>query len=93
MRSSGNEAYYGPLGDYLTQQAATGQRQVVLPFAQFEAAILGHALPPSARRTLAWWQSRGREPHAWYGWLRAGWFVADVSVATETVTFARGDDG
>jgi len=25
--------------------------------------------------------------------LRAGWFVARVSLATETVTFTRGDGG
>ncbi len=30
---------------------------------------------------------------AWYGWLRAGWFVGTVSLATETVTFTRRDDG
>ena len=40
---------YAPLGDDLTRQAATGRRQVVLPFAQLEVAILGRVLPPRAR--------------------------------------------
>ena len=93
MRRSPLEDQYASLGDYLIEQAAAGQRQVVLPFAQLEVAILGHPLPPAARRTLAWWQNRGREPHAWHGWLRAGWFVGAVSLATETVTFTRGDEG
>ena len=84
---------YAPLGDYLAEQAATGQHRVVLPFVQLEVAILGHPLPLSARSSLAWWQNRGRELHAWYGWLRAGWLVGAVSLATETVTFTRGDEG
>ena len=82
--------WYAPLGAYLVQQAAAGQHRVVLPFAQLEA-ILGHALPPSARGHRTWWQNNGRQAHAWYGWLRAGWFVGAVSLATETVTFTRGD--
>ncbi len=59
---------------------------------QIEVTILEHPLPPAARSTLAWWQSRSREPHAWYGWLRVGWLVGAVSLATKTVTFTRGDD-
>ncbi len=91
-RHSSIAGQYGPLGEYLVQQAAAGQHQVVLPFAQIEMAILGHPLPHSARRWPSWWQGTGRQPYAWYGWLRAGWFVARVSLATETVTFTRGDD-
>jgi len=90
MRRSSNAAYYGPLGDYLARQAAAGQHRVVLPFAQLEEAILGHSLPCSARATGDWWRNEGRQPHAWYGWLRAGWRVGAVSLATETVTFTRG---
>ena len=45
-----------------------------------------------ARKEGRWWRNDGRSPHAWYGWLRAGWFVASVNLATETVTFTRGDD-
>ncbi len=91
MPRSRLEEHYAPLGDYLTQQAAAGQRQVVLPFAQLEVAILGRPLPPTARRSRDWWRNTGQTPYAWYGWLRAGWFVARVSLATETVTFTRGD--
>ena len=83
---------YAPLGDYLTRQAAAGLRQVVLPFAQLEVAILGHPLPPSARRSRHWWRNNGAQSHAWHGWLRAGWFVGAVSLATETVTFTRRDE-
>ncbi len=84
---------YAPLGDDLTRQAAAGRRQVVLPFAQLEVAILGRALPPRARARRDWWRNDGTAQHAWYGWLRAGWFVGAVSLATETVTFTRRDEG
>ncbi len=83
---------YGRLGDYLAGQAAAGQRQVVLPFAQLEVAILGRPLPPPARGHRDWWRNTGHSPHAWYGWLRAGWFVGTVSLATETVTCTPGGE-
>ncbi len=85
-------SHFGRLGDYLAQQAAAGQRQVVLPFAQIEVAILGQPLPTVARTERGWWQNATRYDYAWYGWLRTGWFVARVSLATETVTFTRGDE-
>ncbi len=92
MPRSPVEDQYAPLGDYLAQQAAAGQRQVVLPFAQLEVAILGHPLPPPARGRRDWWRNAGKSPHAWYGWLRVGWLVGAVSLAIETVTFTRGDN-
>ncbi len=92
MPRSRLEELYAPLGDYLLEQAAAGQRQVELPFAQLEVAILGRPLPPPARGHRDWWRNSGKSPHAWHGWLRAGWFVGAVSLATETVTFTRGDD-
>ena len=92
MRRSPMEDHYAPLGDYLARQAAAGLRRVVLPFAEIEGVILGHPLPPWTRRSRDWWRNDGRQQHAWYGWLRAGWFVGAVSLATETVTFTRGDD-
>ncbi len=93
MPRSRLEELYAPLGDYLIAQAAAGQRQVELPFAQLEVAILGRPLPPPARGRRDWWRNTGQSPHAWYGWLRAGWFVGAVSLATETVTFPRGAEG
>ncbi len=95
MPQSSPEARFSPLGDYLAHQAAAGQYRVVLSFAQVEA-LLGRPLPPVVRRARTprgWWRNDGREAHAWYGWLRAGWFVGAVSLATETVTFTRGDEG
>jgi len=95
MRRSAVADWYRSLGDYLAGQAATGQRQVVLSFAQLEA-IIGHPLPPAVRRartSRGWWRNDATQDQAWYGWLRAGWFVTAASAATETVTFTRGDDG
>jgi len=92
MWPSDSEAYYGPLGDYLAGQAAAGEHQAVLLFSEIEVAILGRPLPSSARRVRSWWSNNGTQPHAWYGWLRAGWLVGAISLATETVTFTRGDD-
>jgi hypothetical protein len=83
---------YAALGDYLAARAATGQARVVLPFATIEGAILRRPLPPSARLSKnrrEWWQGSG-QAHAWEGWLRAGWRVAAVDFAGETVTFVRG---
>ena len=93
MRRTGIAAWYTPLGDYLARQAAAGQRQVVLRFGEIEGAILGRPLPRLARHRPSWWGNKGAEFHAWHGWLRAGWFVGAVSLATETVTFTRGDAG
>ena len=93
MRRSPLEDQYAPLGAYLTRQAAAGRRRVELPFAQLEVAILARALPARARTRRDWWRNDGTEPHAWHGWLRAGWFVGAVSLVTETVTFTRGDAG
>ena len=86
MRRLGAETWFGPLGDYLAQQAATRQRRVELPFAQLEVGILGRALPARARTRRDWWRNDGTAQHAWHGWLRVGWFVGAVSLATETVT-------
>ena len=93
MQRTSTASSYRPLGDYLTRLAGAGQSRVVLSFAQLEGEILERRLPPTARHRRDWWRNAGTQGHAWYGWLRAGWFVADVSVATETVTFTRGDEG
>ncbi len=83
---------YGTLGDYLTARAAAGTSRVDLSFAAVET-ILGRALPTTARHRHGyrdWWLGYGGvRVHAWYGWQRAGWWVAAVDLAAETVTFAR----
>ena len=83
---------YAALGAYLADRAAAGERRVVLPFAAIETAILRRPLPQSARSPQQWrqWWERPGQPHAWEGWLRAGWHVEDVDLAGETVTFVRG---
>ncbi len=92
MWPSDSAADYGPLGDYLAGQATAGEHQAVLLFSEIEVEILGRPLQSAARRVRSWWRNDGTQPHAWYGWLRAGWFVGAVSLATETVTFARRTD-
>ena len=77
----------------LAARAAAGQARVVLPFATIEGEILRWPLPPSPRipgRRWNWWYQGGRSPHAWEGWLRAGWRVEGVDRAGEVVTFVRG---
>jgi hypothetical protein len=85
---------YVALGAYLAERAATGERRVTLTFATIEGAILHGPLPPSAvapQTARRWWIGNHGQTHAWEGWLRAGWRVAAVDLAGETVTFVRGD--
>ena len=62
----------------------------MLPFAQIEVGPLGHPLPHQARQRRQRWCNDGTEPHAWYGWLRVGWFVGPISLATEMVSPSPG---
>jgi hypothetical protein len=78
---------YAPLTQYLAGLAAD---EVTLTFAELEA-ILGTALPPSARAAPFWanltdsWQRSAQAA----AWRRAGWRVAVVNVGLGMVTFAR----
>ena len=56
-------------------------------FRQVEA-VLGFALPNSARRYEAWWSNTDTHSQA-KAWLGAGWATADVHVAAERVSFVR----
>jgi hypothetical protein len=78
---------YAPLAAYLAAQP--GDR-VMLTFAELEA-ILGAALPPSAR-TPPWWANTRLASAQGRAWLGAGWRVARVDLRDEppAVTFARG---
>ena len=53
-------------------------------------AILGFALPTSARRHRPWWanQRDGGHSHA-LSWMVAGWETADVDLKGETLLFRR----
>ena len=76
---------YAPLNRYL---GAVMGDAVPLTFAEIEA-ILGRALPPSARRHPAWWSNNvGTHVNA-AAWRDAGWRTSQVSIPDERVTFLR----
>ena len=77
---------YRPLGAYLIQQPGPTR---ALSFREVEAH-LGRALPPTARALRAWWGNHPAHPHAYHGWLAAGWRIAAVDLARQTVTFRKG---
>ncbi|HEV7276572.1 MAG TPA: hypothetical protein VGN80_09820 [Devosiaceae bacterium] len=59
-----------------------------MDFAEIEA-LLGFALPASARQYPAWWSndpSAGRQASAW---LTAGWKTQELDLGNETVMFSR----
>ncbi len=80
---------YDPLAAYLAGLAAD---EVMLTFAEIEA-ILGTALPPSARAMPFWVNAtdRSRRPAQARAWRRAGWQAAHIDLRDDppTVTFAR----
>jgi hypothetical protein len=86
---------YERLSEYLMRQQAVGRTRVTLSFTLLEAAILVHPLPPTARSPQyhQWWYADGGHLHAWDGWLHVGWRVLGVSLALETVTFGRAEEG
>jgi hypothetical protein len=75
---------YQPLADWLARQPAD---VVTLPFAQVEA-LLGAALPPTARAGTGWWRNDPRHAHARL-WLAAGWEVATVDRLAHVVVYRR----
>jgi len=92
MRSRGDkvtfssESKYYPLHSHLSRLRDTVP--VHMEFAQLEE-ILGQPLPIGARSHRAWW-ANGRSGHSQSrAWLLAGWRVANVDLAGETVTFER----
>lgn len=83
---------YAALGAYLEARAAAGEERIALSLGEIEGTILRWPLPWSARspRHHQGWWCGSAEIHAWEGWLRAGWRVQTVDLASEIVTFARG---
>jgi DNA-binding transcriptional regulator YiaG len=76
---------YQPLYDFLRHQRDDA---VTLTFAAIEA-LLGAALPASARRQRAWWSNRGRGAVQAQAWMNAGYHVQAVDLAAEQVTFHK----
>lgn len=74
---------YEPLHRYLQEQDG---EQVTLSFDEL-ADMFGHPLPQSAR-DAAWWANDSAHPEA-KAWMGAGYHVAFMSLASETVTFVR----
>ncbi len=79
---------YAPLKRWLE---ARTEAQVRITFAEIEA-ILGFALPRSARLHRPWWaNSFGAHVQA-AAWLDAGWQTSEVDLAAQTLVFIRGAD-
>ena len=57
-------------------------------FQQVEA-ILGFALPRSARKYPAWWSNNKQRSRHSKAWLSAGWRTENLSLTAETITFNR----
>lgn len=68
------------------QKQVTGS--VTLTFARIEE-MLGHPLPPSARKHGAWWsnsRSKGRHNESW---LSVGWETTNCDMKEQSITFLR----
>jgi hypothetical protein len=76
---------YSPLHRFLLQQDAP---ELPLSFREVEA-VLGFALPPSARIHPAWWSNNRGTNVAVKAWRDAGWRTTRVDLVGERVTFVR----
>ena len=81
---------YEPLLRFL--QARLDAESIRLSFAEIDE-ILGFPLPKSARDHQAWWSNtRLGHSHA-AAWLDAGWKTAMLDLASQRVTFVKGEHG
>ena len=76
---------YQPLHAHLRR---SGEEQVTLSFTEIEA-LLGSALPGSARTSRAWWSNRSKGALQAATWMSAGYHVMELDLAGERVTFRR----
>ncbi|MBA3811921.1 MAG: hypothetical protein H0X27_09855 [Caulobacteraceae bacterium] len=77
---------YEPLKQWLRRRP---ESEVPLSFAEVEA-LLGFALPHSARRHAPWWANEARGSHVQAGaWLGAGWRTSRVNIGGEKLVFVR----
>ncbi len=82
--AAGARGKYAPLFGHLTGLA---ENRWDATFRDVEA-VLGHPLPPSARKHQAWW-SNTTSLAGGRAWLAAGWRTSNVRIARETVSFVR----
>jgi 5-methylcytosine-specific restriction protein B len=77
-------AKYDALTERLANETA---RTLALSFADVDALVDG--LPPSAREHRPWWGNAQDSQGQAKSWMEAGWRVAEVDLARETVSFER----
>lgn len=78
--------------DDITQYLLTnGGSQVTLTFTQFDELLFPRSgLPKTARIDLDWWANDYKHPEKGaYGWLNAGYQVAQVNLLKEYVVFNK----
>ena len=61
-----------------------------MTFAEVAATTYGRTLPPTAYTMRGFWSNAATPSHARHGWLAAGWRVASVDLALQTVTLRMG---
>lgn len=76
---------YYPLYEHLRR---LGESRASLTFQAIER-LIGGRLPASARAGKAFWSNRSQGALQAGAWMQAGFHVAAVDLARETVTFAR----
>jgi DNA-binding XRE family transcriptional regulator len=79
------DSKYTPLFDHLRRAP---QDELTLTFAEIEA-LLGEALPASARAQRGWWGNRSRGSPQAAAWMGAGYHVEGLDLDAERVTFRK----
>ena len=75
---------YDPLAEFLKSQDSD---YLQLTFGRVEG-IIGDRLPPTARKTQAWW-ANDRTHIQGRVWLEVGWKTESVSLNREELSFRR----
>ncbi|WP_112262429.1 DUF7662 domain-containing protein [Lentzea terrae] len=79
---------YEPLTSHLAALAEAGREDVELDFVEIADMVGG--LPPTAYRWQAWWDNDASGTHTQArAWRGAGWAVAKVDLAGQSVSFTR----
>ena len=76
---------YDPLQHHLAKK---GMDHVPMSFEEIEA-LIGGALPPSARKHRAWWSNNPSNSVITHAWLSAGYKSSDVDLARESLVFRK----